>query len=135
MDNDNEDGSISDYNWGFGSQHFMLQALVASADAALLRRGVVEMINYLVHSEDPDLFVAFDILAQFTATGKWIRTVEVGEPPEDEARNLDPSTRPADAKVTVQAAALAPDDIEDLVRRFAEQLNEMPDAEKDDDGD
>lgn len=125
-----DDNPISDYNIGFHSPHYMLQALVAHADEDLLRAGVIEMINYLVHNDDPDLGTAFDLLAQVCASGVYVRTYE-HDPEEEEHpnRDLDPTTRAATAIIGTEPG----ESTEDILKRFREQLNIIP--ETDEEGD
>ena len=86
---------VSDFDMGFNSPVWMLKALVANADPAMLRYGVNEMLNYLCYAKDPEMNKAFDVLAQITSVGYYTPTYKHSCGGDDDHANprMDPTTR------------------------------------------
>jgi hypothetical protein len=86
---------VSDFDMGFNSPVWMLKALVANADPAMLRYGVSEMLNYLCYTKDPEMNKAFDVLAQITSVGYYTPTYKHSCGGDDDHVNprMDPTIR------------------------------------------
>lgn len=116
---------VTNENLGFHSPHWMLQVIVSQARPEDLQIGVVEMVNYLVHNDDPDICEAFDILVQYCGIGAYYPTRDATEEEaQAEAAIMDPSRRDA------ALDAPGPADISQMVADFKEALDKMPTAEE-----
>ena len=116
---------VTNENFGFHSAHWMLQVIVSKANPEDLRVGVIEMINYLVHNDDPEICEAFEILVQYSGAGVYYPTrPATEEEAQAEAAIMDPTRRDA------ALDAPGPADISQMVADFKEALDKMPTAEE-----
>lgn len=116
---------VTNENFGFQSPHWMLQVVVSQADPEALRLGVIEMINYLVHNDDPTTADAFDILAQYCGVGRYIPTRDATEEEaESESRVMDPTRRDN------EYSGYDPTSVDQMVAEFMATLDKMPSAEE-----
>lgn len=120
---DNE--GVSDFDMGVNSPVWMLKALVANADPAMLRYGVSEMLNYLCYAKDPEMNKAFDVLAQITSVGYYTPTYEHHcEGDHDHANpRMDPTTRHL---FTEPESSLGEAEQERLIKEFNAMLGIVP---------
>lgn len=116
------DESISDYDLGFNSPHWMLKAIVANSDENLLRYAIMDTINYFVYNPEPQIEVAFDVLAQTAVRGYWSATVE--HPCDVDEDHFNPSLDPTQRNYDPEKV-LGEDEIDQAVADFRARLDSV----------
>lgn len=103
--------------WGFESPIFMAKGIVQQAHPLLLRKAVIEVITHLdnAHETGSSPFEILDRLVQVILTGEY-------RAPERDLSTILGTIDLEDGKL--------PDDLEEQVQRFVDQLNGLPDGER-----
>lgn len=70
-------------HYGFFSPHWMLKVAIMYVPASQLRRAVIELINYMVYTDEWHVGDALDVLAQYALTGQYIRPHDEDFPMSD----------------------------------------------------
>ena len=103
---------------GLESPHWLAKMLIANAHPTLVKKAIIDVMDTAYASEDAcvDWFELIDRLVQVSATGKYT-------PPEPEDEVI--------AKFSVNLDNLEdlPDDLEEEIRKFREQLGDLPEAD------
>jgi len=109
--------------WGFESPIFMAKGIVQQAHPLLLKKAVIEVITHLDNANETGSspFEIIDRLVQVILTG------EYRAPERDLSTVL--------GRIDLAGGSL-PDDLEEQIQKFVDQLNDLPDGERDsgDDG-
>lgn len=99
-----------EFDYGFGSPHWMLKAMLMYVPRPQLNLGIAKMIDFMVYTETEwGIQDAFNVLAQYALTGQFVPT---GTPPEHGFNVVPPE-----------------DDIDRQVAEFGEFLKGLAEAE------
>lgn len=103
--------------WGFESPIFMAKGIVQQAHPLLLKKAVIEVITHLDNSHETGSspFEILDRLVQVILTGEY-------RAPERDLSTVLGTIDLEDGKL--------PDDLEEQVQRFVDQLNGLPDGDR-----
>lgn len=103
--------------WGFESPIFMAKGIVQQAHPLLLKKAVIEVITHLENSHETGSspFEILDRLVQVILTGEY-------RAPERDMSTILGTIDLEDGKL--------PDDLEEQVQRFVDQLNGLPDGDQ-----
>lgn len=104
-------------DWGFESPIFMAKGIVQQAHPLLLKKAVIEVITHLDNANETGSspFEILDRLVQVILTGEY-------RAPERDLTTVLGTIDLEDGKL--------PDDLEEQVQRFVDQLNGLPDGER-----
>lgn len=103
--------------WGFESPIFMAKGIVQQAHPLLLRKAVINVIDHLSNANETGSspFEILDRLVQVILTGEY-------RAPERDLTTVLGTIDLEDGKL--------PDDLEEQVQRFVDQLNGLPDGDQ-----
>lgn len=104
-------------DWGFESPIFMAKGIVQQAHPLLLKKAVIEVITHLENSHETGSspFEIIDRLVQVILTGEY-------RAPESESSTILGTIDLEDGKL--------PDDLEEQVQKFVDQMDGLPTAEE-----
>lgn len=104
-------------DWGFESPIFLAKGIVQQAHPLLLKKAVIEVITHLDNAAETGSspFEILDRLVQVILTGEY-------RAPERDLTTVLGRIDLEDGKL--------PDDLEEQVQRFVDQLNGLPDGER-----
>lgn len=103
--------------WGFESPIFMAKGIVQQAHPLLLKKAVLNVIDHLNNANETGSspFEIIDRLVQVILTGEY-------RAPESESSTVLGTIDLEDGKL--------PDDLEEQVQKFVDQLNGLPDGDQ-----
>lgn len=104
-------------DWGFESPTFMAKGIVQQAHPLLLKKAVIEVITHLDNANETGSspFEIIDRLVQVILTGEY-------RAPERDLSTVLGTTDLEDGKL--------PDDLEEQIQKFVDQLNDLPNGER-----
>ena len=107
-------------NHGLESVHWLSKMLIANAHPTLVKKAIIDIMDTAYASDESHVnwFELIDRLVQVSATGKYI-------PPEPEDEVI------AKFEVNLDNLEDLPEDLEEEIRKFREQLEGLPEADDD----
>lgn len=126
-DEEYDGGAVSDMTFGFRSPEWMLKALLFYVPEYNKWNGISKAIDYLAYNDEPDIAIAFDVLAQFAVNGSYTPTYEHSEEEHEGPHHLDPTTW--HKQVTEPVNPLSPEEQEDILEKFRATLGIVPETD------